>query len=298
MRRARNTDPATSHEAAGKLTDIATEQQRILTAFHTIGDMTDSELETYARQQHWPYAGTRYYYRRRRSDLKTLGLIKATEQRRVNVRGNTETVWTVVLDDPSHHHPVTFRRTDNEWVIEGIGLHPGTTITATTKDGEQVDVIIGEIIETVHGIDTARFTSVTTDHLPPAPVIFRKLPDGTWAVQGTNLSPGKIVSVTTKKGYTRTVRITNILDTSGGLITAQFEWLTPAHTDVVTFVKDPNTDRYLIRGTGLIPGTTVPVVKKSGQRTRVVVDRIISEQTTYQLATFTWAHKHTPDGDQ
>lgn len=302
---ARRTDPPTSVQAAEALQHLARERQRILTAFTTHGDMTDSELERHALEQHWPYAGNRYYYRRRRSDLKAMGLITATDHRRPNERGNSETVWTLTIRKDTtmktgqpaslDEGNIIFRRLDNtQWAIEGVNLTPGETVIVYTRDGEARDVIVGQILETNHGVDTATFE--WANHPDPAviadgTVIFHSLGEGEWAIRGLDLAQGEEVEVTTKAGDTRTVIVADIIDIDDNLVTARFEWADTPNDDLITFASNPHGDGYLIRGTNLTPGTTVPVVKKSGKPVRVTIDQIVDEDGDWQYATFTWPNK-------
>lgn len=297
---ARTTDPETSAEAARKLQDLQHERQRILTALAEHGDMTDSELEAYACAHRWPHAGTSHYYRRRRSDLKSMGLVEATGIRRTNTRGNSETVWTTRKDSAMNHQPVSldegniiFRKLDNEeWAIEGVDLVEGETVTVYTKENEPREVVVGEIIETSHGVDTALFEWV--NHLDPdlikkGTVVFHSLGEDQWAIRGFDLVEGEEVEVTTKAGKTRKVTVGQILYSEDNLVTAQFEWTENAFDNQrITFTANPHGDGYLIRGTNLIPGANVPVVKRVGKPVRVIVDQIVEDTGVHQLATFTW----------
>lgn len=297
----RRTDPDTSAQAAASLQHLARERQRILDAFATYGDMTDSELEHLALEHHWPYAGTRYYYRRRRSDLKSAGLLTATTQRRKNMRGNNETVWTINRKDTPMTTPasfdegnIIFRKLDtNQWAIEGVNLTPGETVTVYTREAEPREVIVGQIVETSHGVDTALFEwadRIDPDLVADGTVIFHRLPDGQWAIRGLDLMEGDEVDVTTKAGKTRTVIVGQILAMDDNLATARFEWAdNDTNRELITFATNPHGEGYLIRGTNLTPGTTVPVVKKSGKPVRVIVATIIAiDEDGYQLATVTW----------
>lgn len=299
----RRTDPDTSAQAAATLQHLARERQRILDAFTSYGDMTDSELEHLALNQDWPYAGTRYYYRRRRSDLKSAGLIRATDQRRPNARGNNETVWTInrKANTMTTRQPASFdegtiifrKLNDGQWAIEGVNLTPGETVAVYTREGQPREVIVGQIVETSHGVDTALFEwadRTDPDLVADGTVIFHRLPDGEWAIRGLDLMEGDEVDVTTKAGNTRTVIVGTILAMEDNLATARFEWAdNDTDPDLITFTSNPHAEGYLIRGLDLTPGTTVPVVKKSGKPVRVTVATIIdTDDDGYQLATFTW----------
>lgn len=89
---ARTTDVASSSEAINKVTDLTADQQLIYDLLISHGPLTDSEIEDHASRHGWKRAG-RTYYRRRRSDLKRMGLAEPTNIRRKNPRGNTETAW-------------------------------------------------------------------------------------------------------------------------------------------------------------------------------------------------------------
>lgn len=327
--RARNSDPEISHLAASRLRGLAKEHRRILAAFERLGNMTDTELEAHAREQHWPYAGTRFYYRRRRSDLKSRGLIAATEQRRVNSHGNTETVWTlntnldvespqtgtyyrednqqeeIMTNQPDHTTPahvmtegaaleegnVSFRQIDDMWVIEGVGLEEGDTLTVYTKDRKPRQIIVGQVIDSEHGVDTAYFEWVSD--LDPAlvengKVIFRKM-RGEWVVQGLDLSEGEEVEATTREGKARPILITDIINTEDNLVTARYQPLDVP--DTITFTKHPHGKGYAVKGLDLIEGAQVPVIKKSGKPTRVTITSIIDTQENgVMIAEFDWAN--------
>lgn len=188
---------------------------------------------------------------------------------------------------------IIFRKLDDEqWAIEGVNLIEGETVTVYTKDNGPRDVVVREIIETNHGVDTALFEWV--HHLDPdliknGTVIFHSLGDNQWAIRGLNLVEGEEVEVTTKAGKTRKVTVGQILEVEDNLVTAQFEWADNTFdNERITFTTNPDGEGYLIRGTNLIPGTTVPVVKRLGRPVRVVVDQVIADAGEYQLATFTW----------
>jgi len=78
---ARQTDPATSHEAVPPKTIRAQQKNAILYLLSTLGPMTDHQLtyEYRARraQHHWP-ATQDDSVRKRRSELKNEGRVRAT----------------------------------------------------------------------------------------------------------------------------------------------------------------------------------------------------------------------------
>lgn len=309
MKQARDTDPATSHEAAEGLRAQGRERARILTAFVTLGPMTDSELEAYARTHHWPYAASKYY-RRRRSDLKNLGLIGPTGQRRKNAAGNSETVWDLQANLHRKEHTmdtnqpasfdegaVIFRKLpDGTWGVEGVDLFEGDQVEVTTKDAEIKDIIVGEILEENYGVITARFEWVNTtdpDLVADGRVIFHKLPDDTWGIQGLDLAKGDTVTVSTRDGKEHEAIVGEIVEMDDNLATARYSWAdasTPNLDDGrIIFRKNPNDPTtYLIQGRGLTPGSEVPVVKKSGKPVRVIVGEIVSEEDGLQMATYSW----------
>ncbi len=168
--RARRNDRRTSHIAAQRLRALRSEQQRILRLFEEFHSLTDSELEQIAIERKFPMAG-KTYYRRRRSDLKNMGLIRATCTRRTNQHGNSETVWILTQrKDTSMAIPegisfdegtIIFTNIgQGEFAIMGVNLTPGQTVTVTKKNGQTVDVIVGNIIDEDNGIHTATYTDI------------------------------------------------------------------------------------------------------------------------------------------
>ncbi|VDG75797.1 Uncharacterised protein [Actinobaculum suis] len=185
---------------------------------------------------------------------------------------------------------VIFRKIGEEWVIDGIDLEEGTTRFVQTKKGPDKEVIVGELIETSHGVDTAHFhwpNSADPETVADGTIIFRKT-DGEWTIQGLDLSEGEEVIATTKTGKERAVKVTEIIAMDDNLATARFVWLDHPNPATITFTKNPEGDGYLIQGRGLEEGTTVPVIKKSGKPVRVIVQNIITDDGTRQTATFTW----------
>lgn len=87
--RSRHRDPVTSHKAAraqrGGLSDP------ILAAFQT-GPLSDDELVALLPQFHGPSVRTC------RSRLSKAGLLVATDERRLSVRGHEQIVWATKFD--------------------------------------------------------------------------------------------------------------------------------------------------------------------------------------------------------
>ena len=91
--RARNTDPATSHEAAESLNakHLSDLQALVLAWFRKYGPGTDEQLE-----RHECFAKLApSTARKRRSDLLEMGLLKDTGKRELNSRGRSMVVWGV-----------------------------------------------------------------------------------------------------------------------------------------------------------------------------------------------------------
>lgn len=216
MNLARNSDPDTSHAAAMQQRNLVRERQRILDAFQRLGPMTDSELEDVATREAWPHAGDTYY-RRRRSDLKALGALTSTNERRANAQGNTETVWQLGHREGngnmgnSQQRIVFTKLDDDTWGIVGRGLITGEEVTVTAKSGEESPVIVGEILNETDGHCVARFERIETDPTADGHIVFRKV-DQQWLVQGKDLVPGEYVTVTKKDGSTVEVFIREIIN--------------------------------------------------------------------------------------
>lgn len=141
------------------MSKLSKEHRRILAAFRNHGPLTDSELEAIADKEHWPNAGEQNYYRRRRSDLKSHGIITATDTKRLNPRGGSETVWTLTSHKALNEGKTIFRRiNENQWAIQGTNLKPGKPVIVTTKTGEQKRVVIGRIITEHDGTQIAEFS--------------------------------------------------------------------------------------------------------------------------------------------
>ncbi|MEW6889245.1 hypothetical protein [Trueperella pyogenes] len=141
------------------MSKLSKEHRRILAAFRTHGPLTDSELEAIAEKEQWPKAGEQNYYRRRRSDLKTRGIVAATDTKRLNPRGGSETVWTLTSRKVLNEGKTIFRRiNENQWAIQGTNLTPGKTAAVTTKAGDEKRVIVGHIIKQQNGTQIAEFS--------------------------------------------------------------------------------------------------------------------------------------------
>lgn len=298
----RRTDPATSQLAARKLANLGREKQRIISAFRRVGDMTDSELEALATKEAWPYAG-HTYYRRRRSDLKSERQVRPTSTRRANAQGNSEVVWTLVEADLEckpvenkgeiMNHTAVFRKIDDEWGVQGEGLIPGERVVVTTKSGMEKTVIIKEILEEQNRLQTARFTtdaSLGPDLVKDGRVIFHRIDDSTWGIQGIDLVEGDEVTVTTKDGQTKQVIVGQIVSSDETLCTATYTWAEePADTDQERISFKKYHGDYAIRGKDLEEGCSVTVTKKSGEGAEVIVGAILHDDGTTQIAEFEWA---------
>lgn len=297
----RRTDPSTSQLAARKLANLGREKQRIISAFRRVGDMTDSELEALATEEGWPYAG-HTYYRRRRSDLKSDRQVRPTSTRRANAQGNSEVVWTLTGADleskpvdnkgENMNDTAVFRKIDDEWVVQGEGIIPGERVVITTKSGKEKTVIIKEILEEQNGLQTARFAtdgSPSPDLVKDGRVIFHRIDDSTWGIQGIDLVEGEEVAVTTKSGQTKQVIVGQVISSDETLCTATYTWAEdPSDTDEdrISFRKHHGV--YAIRGRDLEEGCSVTVTKKSGEDVEVIVGAILEDHGDYQIAEFEW----------
>ncbi|MGV9189199.1 hypothetical protein ACTOVN_00170 [Arcanobacterium canis] len=47
---------------------------------------------------------------------------------------------------------------DGTWGVQGLDLAEGDTVTVTTKDGKEYDVVVGEIINDENGLQMATFS--------------------------------------------------------------------------------------------------------------------------------------------
>lgn len=97
----RQDDHETSIEAADKienrLSDLMRSVHAVLIQYPS--GLTDSELNTAMLRHDYPDApeGT---YRKRRTDLTTLGYVKWTGEKRANRHGNPQMIWVVIPDKP------------------------------------------------------------------------------------------------------------------------------------------------------------------------------------------------------
>lgn len=86
---ARATDPSTSHEAAGnvtkKLSDI---QKSVLGLFEVRREMTDADIHDY-------FGGKESTYRKRRTDLAAMGLVRDSGRKRMQ-DGSNRIIWEIV----------------------------------------------------------------------------------------------------------------------------------------------------------------------------------------------------------
>jgi len=90
--RARNTDPATSHQAAATVTNVTDTQQLILEAYKAHGPMTDEELcQQLAVTTQKPVSVSGI--RTRRSELVEAGRVYNTTDTRLTATGRAAIVW-------------------------------------------------------------------------------------------------------------------------------------------------------------------------------------------------------------
>lgn len=186
---------------------------------------------------------------------------------------------------------------DDTFAIMGSNLIPGEEVEVSTKDGETRSVIVGKILNEQDGIQTAEFTWATPAYADidysQGQIYFCTLDNGDYAIKGLELGVGEEVEVTTKDGETKTVIVTEILDTDeDGVQTAAFEWPKITTADLVeqgriVFTKT-ETGTWVVTGKGLKEGKEVKVTRK-GKTTKekVIVDLIINDEDGVQTATFT-----------
>ncbi|MFC5369848.1 hypothetical protein [Arcanobacterium bovis] len=305
--RSRTTDPLTSHIAGGKLKNFTKDHGRILKALHEFDTLTDSELEELALRRHWPMSG-KDYYRRRRSDLKTMNLITATDQRRANPQGNLETAWALNIERKTRMETQTgasfdegniifIDLGDDTYGVKGKDLQPGAEVKVSKKNGGKATVIIDEIIDEEDGVQTATFTWPDTvgEALQNGQIIFTQTDNGEWLIKGYALIEGEEVEVTSRNGKKRTVIVGAIHSVDeDGLQTAAFENVESDMSDLladgrIIFIRDDG--EYLIKGKGLVKGSTVKVTKANGKKVKVTVGHVISDENGIQTATFTSINK-------
>lgn len=95
--RARSTDPATSHAAAGSVGDLRESQRAVLACFLQHGPMHDEKLEVrYSQQPRQSESGLRT----RRRELVDLGLLRDSGSTSLTVHGRKTVVWQ--LTDQGH----------------------------------------------------------------------------------------------------------------------------------------------------------------------------------------------------
>ncbi|MEW6901094.1 hypothetical protein [Trueperella pyogenes] len=205
------------------MSKLSKEHRRILATFRKHTTLTDSELEDIAVKENWPKAGEQNYYRRRRSDLKSRGLLTTTGQRRINRRGNSEQVWTLTTQAAINNGKNVFQKIrTGKWMIAGKALKIGQQATVITKDGKEKQVIITRIVTQNNNWQIAEFT---WPKQVPARNVFIKNPAGQdYLIQGTNLTPGKSATVTTKNGAQKRVIIGEILTETETYQQATFTW--------------------------------------------------------------------------
>jgi hypothetical protein len=87
---ARNTDPATSHEAAARMEPLARFDRRLVLIAHASkpAGLTDFELAALMQRQQTSVG-------KRRGELRDVGYIEATDIRRRSPSGSTAIVWRI-----------------------------------------------------------------------------------------------------------------------------------------------------------------------------------------------------------
>ena len=86
--RARNSDPATSHEAAASITDVSSHYAQILEALSTIGPLGKDGISFYSRLD-------RNQISRRLNEMQKLGLISLTGKTVKSNANRQEREWTI-----------------------------------------------------------------------------------------------------------------------------------------------------------------------------------------------------------
>ncbi len=128
-------------------------------------------------------------------------------------------------------------------------------------------------------------------------VVFRKLPDDTWVVEGCDLTEGQEVTVHTKSGEPRDVIITEILETAYGVTTARFRHtggVDPAvYEDGLILFTRLDDDSWGVRGLDLVEGEEVPVTTKDGDEVMVVITEIVGAEDNLVTARFEYADRPT-----
>ena len=92
---ARNSDPQTSRDAADSVNNVTELQARILQLFEKPhGGYTDEELiREYTKSYSTWFPASESSIRSRRSELRDLGQLRATELKRPTKNGRLSTVW-------------------------------------------------------------------------------------------------------------------------------------------------------------------------------------------------------------
>ena len=86
--RARNSDPATSHEAAASITDVSSHYAQILEALSTIGPLGKDGISFYSRLDPNQIS-------RRLKEMQKLGLIRLTGKTVKSNSNHPEREWTL-----------------------------------------------------------------------------------------------------------------------------------------------------------------------------------------------------------
>lgn len=181
---------------------------------------------------------------------------------------------------------IVFKKIDDgTFGIQGVGLTEGEVVTVSTKSGADREVVVKDIVDDSHGIQTALYDWARDVDFVPGLAIFKKLDDGTFGIQGLDLTPGESVTVTKKDGSTREVVVDDIIDLDENLATATYVHDgTEFGDDGTISFRRLDDGTWGIRGADLEEGRTVTVTKKSGDKTQARVVQILSDNNGIQTA--------------
>ena len=199
---------------------------------------------------------------------------------------------------PLDEGTVIFKKiSEDEIGIFGVALTPGSQAAVTTKNGDVVTVLVGEIIDEQQGIRTATFEWIEedpTETLEPGQAIYRKDNHlGQYIIVGRDLTEGATATVITKNGGTHEVTVGEIQADDGTVQSALYRRNYPPIPDGQAIYRHgTDTDEYFIEGPNLEEGKDVKVTTKTGKTHTVTVDDVITvtEEGTV-LATYI---KHQP----
>ncbi|MFY9262585.1 MAG: hypothetical protein WBH82_00555 [Arcanobacterium sp.] len=179
---------------------------------------------------------------------------------------------------------------DDNWAVEGYDLRAGQEVTVTKKDGEEVTVIITEIIEeeNQYGLTLAKYEWLQTDLdqiTDEGNIIYRKLEDGSWGIQGYDLQVGTLAEVVTKKGEIHKVKVEMIVDEDDdGLMVATFTRLEEYDNNLPVFRRDPSDpQRYLVQGKNLHMGEEIVITTRKGKKVSVTLLALVQDNDGIQL---------------